>query len=104
MNIGDVMSPWAQEAGYPVVTIKQLDMNKIEITQNRYLLYEDNMIEASNSTWYIPFTYARHRYTKIGSNSIQYSIDELYKRIIWLTPNEESSEPFICFRQKLEIF
>ncbi|CAK1540454.1 unnamed protein product [Leptosia nina] len=60
LNLNYIMDTWTRQMGYPLITVKEEENNKLVLTQSRFLLdpnaeYEDD--SDFHYRWFVPITY-----------------------------------------------
>jgi aminopeptidase N len=88
LTVGDIMNTWTLQKGYPVVHVKRLSANQLNVSQKYFLLNplnslqnnKNNTAEYDSYKWYVPFTYT----TKVSPNFDFESETE------WLKPSVSS--------------
>ena len=85
LNVTAIMNTWTLQKGYPVLNIKRM-ANKLELTQNWFLLnrlnkVENNPSEYDSYKWYVPFTFTTKNLRNFSFESKTY----------WLKPTDTKS-------------
>uniref|UniRef100_A0A1B0CJN9 glutamyl aminopeptidase n=1 Tax=Lutzomyia longipalpis TaxID=7200 RepID=A0A1B0CJN9_LUTLO len=81
INVTEIMTTWINQKGYPVVTVKKLNDNTYELTQERFLLNPDSKADETENSpfrWHIPITYI----TDVGAS----------EKVEWFKPNEDKHQ------------
>jgi len=55
-TVKDVMDTWTLQPGYPVINAKRTGNSEIEVSQKRFLIYQDNKTSGEEQFWWAPVT------------------------------------------------
>ncbi|KAI3382751.1 hypothetical protein SNEBB_007304 [Seison nebaliae] len=75
-NVSSIMHNWIQKSGFPVINVKQLENNKVQLKQRRYL--STTLAKNDETLWQVPITY------RIIKNANR----EESENIVWLDDKE----------------
>lgn len=90
------MKNWVNEPGYPVITVKWIDANTVNITQERFFLTKP--LKEDQTQWYIPINYVTEDKPKV--------VMPTDKKSSWLIPkshkvfNKLDSTKWILFNKE----
>ncbi|CAL7935735.1 unnamed protein product [Xylocopa violacea] len=95
VKLRTVMDNWVNKPGYPVVTVKKVDNQKYEVTQERFTLGNRSENKLENDTkWWVPLTYVKQSNLNFGNTT----------PVAWLEANNKTLTLNIGEKDKWIIF